>query len=255
MNDREYNALEGIRRSDLWVINKTPAHFKYNLTHPQEKTEALLFGSAIHKLLLEPMEFTDEYAVLPDLDRRTTEGKLKYAEFIEQNKDKEIISLTAIAQINDMVRVLQNDELVSKLLYGSKKEQVYTWVDPKTGEPCKIKADAVTTYEGKPVLIDYKTTQSCEVGAFERSAKKYGYDFQAGMYCAGVEANTMERYGFIFIAQEKTPPYLHRVYFCSPEFIEAGKAKFIELLSLYHNCKVKDEWLGYEPTDLLGEYY
>lgn len=256
MNDKEYNELEGIRRSDLWIMNKTPAHFIYHMNNPEPKTDSLIFGSAIHKFLLEPRSFESEYAVLPEnIDRRTKEGKEAYLEFVKQSKGKEVITLQTFKQIVDMTMELHNDALVNSLLNEAEKEKAFTWVDADTKEECKIKADAISTYEDMPVLIDYKTTQSCENGAFERSAKKYGYDFQAGMYCEGVEVNTMQKHGFIFIAQEKNPPYLHRIYICSPEFIQMGKDKYHELLRFYHNCKIKNEWLGYAPTELLEEYY
>lgn len=256
MNDKEYNELEGIRRSDLWIMNKTPAHFKYNLDHPQEKTEALIFGSAIHKYLLEPLDFENEYAVIPArIDRRTKLGKEAYQEFMEENAGKELISLDTFKVIAYMVNKLNNDQDVKKLLNNATKEQVFTWIDPATNEKCKVKADAITEIEGMPYIIDYKTTQSCEDGHFERTARKYGYDFQAGMYCEGIEANTLEKHGFIFIAQEKTPPYLHRIYICSQEFIDKGKDKYHELLGYYHNCKTKDTWPGYSITDLLEEIY
>ena len=31
----EYEKMEGIRRSDLWYMNKTPAHFKYHMDNPK----------------------------------------------------------------------------------------------------------------------------------------------------------------------------------------------------------------------------
>ena len=35
MNDLEYNSLPGIRRSDLWKMKQTPAHFKYAIENPE----------------------------------------------------------------------------------------------------------------------------------------------------------------------------------------------------------------------------
>lgn len=32
-----YEDAEGVRRSDLWVINKTPMHFLYHMNHKDEK--------------------------------------------------------------------------------------------------------------------------------------------------------------------------------------------------------------------------
>ena len=35
-----YEDMPGIRRSDLWKINKTPLHFRYEMDHPTEPTSA-----------------------------------------------------------------------------------------------------------------------------------------------------------------------------------------------------------------------
>ena len=103
--------------------------------------------------------------------------------------------------------------------------------------------------EGKPYIVDYKTTESCENGHFERSAQKYGYQFQAGMYCEGVFQNTFTEYGFAFVAQEKTPPYASRVYICDADYIKRGYDTFRELIGIYHDCKLSGKWYGYEGAD------
>ena len=109
-------------------------------------------------------------------------------------------------------------------------------------------------------FVDLKTTDSCENNHFECSAKKYGYKLQAGMYREGVFQSTFEEYGFKFVAVEKKPPYAVRIYNCTPEYIDQGYDKFRELIGIYHDCKVKDEWLGYDrigarEVDLLADDY
>ena len=102
--------------------------------------------------------------------------------------------------------------------------------------------------------MDYKTTTSCEDGAFERSCRKYGYKLQAGMYTEGVFNKLLNGdLGFAFVAQEKTPPYAVRVYFCDDGFIEEGTDLFRELIEIYHNCKESGEWPGYEDKELYGD--
>lgn len=216
-----YDDLPGIRRSDLWLMHKTPAHFKYNIEHRPEPTKALLFGIAAHMAILEPDKFAAEYAVTPNVDRRTKAGKEEYAAFLNANADATIISREDMDTILDMVNALYENKAAVDLLNG-RHEVPVTWTDPDTGEMCKAKFDTVTVLDGKPYIVDYKTTDSCEDGVFERSARKYGYKFQAGMYCEGYFQTFLEECGFAFVAQEKAAPYLVRVYFCDPEFIREG---------------------------------
>ena len=101
--------------------------------------------------------------------------------------------------------------------------------------------------------MDYKTTDSCEDGHFERSARQYGYKFQSGMYTEGVTINTLDDYDFAFVAQEKKAPYAVRVYYCDGEFVSEGYDKFRELIGLYHKCRTENNWPGYDSAYLNAE--
>lgn len=246
-----YDTAEGIRRSDLWVINKSPAHFKYHMEHrKEEQSKALIFGRAAHKYILEPDQFYDEFTICPEINRRTKEGRELWQTELDYAEEH---GLTMIMdadkfQLNEMRdAMLQYPEAV-QLLTGDHEKEFY-WTDDLTREKCKCKVDCLTEHNGKPYIVDYKTTDSCEDGCFERSARKYGYQFQAGMYCEGLFQNTLEEHGFAFVAQEKTAPYAVRVYVCDPEWIKRGYDKFRELIGIYHECKQTGNWYGYEGPD------
>ena len=257
MNDKQYNDLEGLRRSDLWVMNKTPLHFKYNLENPQEQTEALLFGSALHKYILETSDFSKEYVIAPSVDRRTKEGKETYQKFIEASEGLTVITQDQFNQIVEMSTVLDQDQDIYAFITGSEHEKVFTDTDEETNEKVKVKADMLyrDIATGRLTIIDYKTTQSCEEKAFYSSCRKFGYQFQAGMYTEIIESNLLEKCQFIFIAQEKTPPYAARIFVCSEDWVNTGKKQYHDLLRQYHACKEADNWYGYTPLELLEEVY
>lgn len=240
-----YRSSEGISRSSLWAISKSPMHFKYLQEHPQQETASLTFGSAAHKWMLERDSFYDEFCVVPKVDRRTTAGQLEWAKFCEERGERTLIEKTDFDVIVEMGKAIEKNELAAQLLTGV-CETSWFWEDVQTGVKCKIRPDCLTELDGKKYIIDYKTTDSCEDGHFERSVKKYGYKLQAGMYHEGMFCNTYEDYGFGFVAQEKKPPYACRVYLCDPEFIREGADKFHELLGIYKYCVDHDSWYGYE---------
>lgn len=242
----KYEELEGVRRSDLWLMHISPYHFKYRIDHPQEQTPTLALGSMIHKYILEPDTFFDEYAIAPEVDRRTKAGKEEYNAFVESLGDKEAVSVTDYEVAKEMAAAIP-DEV--RELFKGKKEEPIVWTDPQTGEICKCRADVI----GDGIIVDYKTTTSCQDGHFERSCKAYGYKFQAGMYCEGMFQNTLEDYGFVFVAQEKAAPYAVRVYYCDKDFIREGQEQFREFINLFHECKQKGEWPGYTSTELLAD--
>lgn len=246
-----YETAEGVRRSDLWVINKSPLHFRYHMEHRNEtSTQALTFGRAVHKYILEQEQFYDEFTVCPEINRRTKEGREQWQFELDYAEEHGLTIITAADKvtINEIREALLHNEQATKLLAGEHEKEFY-WHDDLTGEKCKCKVDCVTEYDGKPYIVDYKTVTSCDDGAFERDARKYGYQFQAGMYCEGAFQNTFVEHGFAFVAQEKTAPYAARVYVCDPEWIKRGYDKFRELIGIYHDCRETGRWYGYEGRD------
>lgn len=258
MTNEEYRKHEGVSRSELFtILNKTPHHYKYMKEHPTEPTNAMIFGSAAHKFILEREDFSKEYAVAPVVDRRTKEGKERYNQFITESEGKIVINQEDYFKILEMAMAIDSYPDAKTFLTGS-CEQSFFWRDEATGEMCKIRPDCLTTVAGKKYIVDYKTTDSCQDGHFERSAKKYGYQMQAGMYREGMFENTFDEYGFVFVAQEKTAPYAVRIYICSDGYMDEGFTQFREALGIYAECKYTDNWYGYEgcynvTTELLEE--
>lgn len=243
-----YEKAEGIRRSDLWLIHKTPLHFRHAMDNDRERTKALIFGGAVHAYILEPETFRQKYVIAPDCDRRTKDGRAEWADFLDlcAETGAEAITVDEMQTINEMAAALKRDTLAASLLIGEHEKEFY-WTDAITGEKCKCKVDCITEgmADGQPIIVDYKTTDSCEDGHFDRSAAKYGYQFQAGMYTEGVFQNTLTEHRFAFVAQEKTAPYAVRVYFCDPEWVKRGYDKFRELIGIYHQCNETGIWPGY----------
>lgn len=251
MND--YNTIPAVRRSDLWEIRKSPAHYLYAVTHEREQTPALAFGTATHKYILEPEDFWNEYVLAPEEDRRTKDGKATWTEFQNNLGDKSALSSSDYSIILEMYDALMRNETAAALLKSGRHEVPIEWTDAETGEPCKCRPDVLTEYNGEKYIVDFKTTTSCESYAFERACRIYGYKLQAGMYTEGVFNETFERYKFAFVAQEKNPPYASRVYFCDPGFVDEGMDLFHDLIKIYHNCRVTGLWPGYEDKELIGD--
>ena len=249
----KYDEIPAVRRSDLWELRKSPAHYLYAVTHERETTAALAFGTAAHKYILEPDDFWNHYALAPQVDRRTKAGKEAWAAFQADLGGKSAITQDDLQTIIQMDAAICSSETATTLLKTGDHEVPIEWKDPETGEPCKCRPDCMTAYNGQDYIVDYKTTTSCEDGAFERACYKYGYKLQAAMYADGAFNSQMIPYKFAFVAQEKTPPYAVRVYFCDDGFMDEGMEIFRDLMGIYHKCRVLDEWPGYDDTELFGD--
>jgi len=249
MTEQEYNVADGVRRSDLWKMEDSPEKFKWFSEHPVEQTPAMAFGSACHKMILEPATFGDEYAIAPVCDRRTKEGKAILEAFITDNAGKTILSADDAQIMQEMEEKIASVPLANELINGEGQTEVpLFWTDPDTGEKCKAKLDRLIKDEdGRYVIIDYKTALAAETERFNHEIFKLGYHFQAGFYTEGLMSvmNLDYRPRFIFVVEEKKAPYAVNVVEVSDDVMKIGVAKFHELLEKYHECKAVDMWPGY----------
>lgn len=246
ISNKDYRQREGVSSTDLKHMVKSPAHFRYWKDNPQEDTPSLLFGRAAHKYVLETYDFYTEFAVAPNCDRRTKEGKEIWNKFVAESEGKDIITQEQFEQIEEMRKVMLATPFVSKLINGE-HEVSYFWVDEDTGLECKVRPDSIN--HKLKVIVDYKTADNAETQHFMRKAIDLGYDLQSYMYQQGVKANLGEEYIFVFIVQEKKAPYAVNILEADENFMTSGKRIFIEMLNLYKQCSETGNWYGYLGAD------
>lgn len=247
MTEREYRSHPAISRSELWKIKESPEKFKFYKENPPEPTPALVFGQLFHAMALE--QGTEDFAVAPNIDRRTKEGKAAYAEWLNASEGKTVVTADMWNKAVEMCDALQGNEFCRKLLSG-KKEVPFFWTDEMTGIECKCRCDVVTEINGLSVVVDLKSTTDASTDSFIREAIKYGYGMQAAMYSEGVKANTGKEHLFVFVVQEKEPPYAVNVLQADATFLQYGYDVFRECIGVYSDCVKTGEFFGY-----LGRYH
>jgi hypothetical protein len=254
ISNAEYRAREGISSTELKKLMKSPAHYKNWKDNPTEDTTALLFGRAAHKYVLETYDFYNEFAIVPNCDRRTKEGKAEWLLFCDQSEGKDIITQEQFEQIDAMRTAAYATPFVSKLLSGE-KELSYWGVDEETGLSIKARPDCVTEWNGKNILVDYKTCSDAENTKFCRDSIKFGYDLQLAYYLDILKQNTGKEYIVVIIAQEKTAPYVTNVFQLSENYLESGRELYKEMLKVYKECSETDNWYGYmkDGISILGQ--
>ena len=248
MTEQEYRQHPAISRSELFKISESPEKFKYYQENPEEPTPALIFGQLFHAMALQPETVSERYAVAPNVDRRTKAGKEAFAEFQKEAENKTIVTADMYQQATEMCEALNKNEFVQKLLKGEKEKPLF-WTDDLTGEPCKCRVDVLTEIGDNLIAVDLKSTDNAETEVFMRSAIKYGYDLQSGMYSKGVEINTGRKPLFVFIAIEKKPPYAINILQADELLIRRGYDLFREYIGILHDCKQTGNFYGY-----LGKY-
>lgn len=243
ISNKEYRNREGISSTELKKIMKSPLHYKHWKDNPEETdTPSLLFGRAAHKYILETYDFYKEFAVAPVCDRRTKEGKATWEKFVSESEGKDVITQEQFEQIDAMRNAMLATPFVSKLINGE-HEVSFFWTDEETGLPCKCRPDSMN--EKLHIIVDYKTCDDAETEHFMKQAIKLGYDLQASYYLDGVKANTGEDYIFVFIAQEKKPPYAVNILEANDVFIRSGRELYKSMLQTYKECEESGNWFGY----------
>lgn len=239
---------EAIGNSELGDLEKCPALRKVK----KEQTPAMLFGRATHSYILEGQDaFFKDFAVFPKyMDRRTKEGKQEYLGFLEANRGKDVISEDDYDTITQMGDSIIRHPFAVKLLSQGRSEQSVYWIDKDTRIYCKCRPDRIPDGD-HGVIVDLKTTGDARPKQFLNSVLGYGYDRQAGMYLEGFnEVCNSKVDAFVFIAVEKTAPYMVATYTLSDTFLAYGKIKFHNLLDLEKRCRETDEWPSYQDAEL-----
>ncbi len=255
LSNDQYHNSPGISKSGLAIIaEKSPLHYWAAYLDPErkprEETEAFKFGSAAHKIILEPEEFYDEYDVMPQsiatlTGKGSATAKKQYNEEMAR-AGKIVLKKDQMDLLEGMsARIIDHPE-AGPMLSGGKAETSFYWIDEDTGVLCKCRPD----YWIPGIAIpDYKTTTDARDSEFAKSCAKFTYDIQAAFYADGVRALTGDDLYMPFIAQEKDSPFALNVFYIDPSDVALGRDKYKRALEVYARCLDTDSWPGY-PTQV-----
>lgn len=215
---------------------------------PQVETQPMVFGKAFHSFVLDGLAaFARDVCILPELNRRTNQGKADYEAFQKANEGKAIISQEDLAAIMEMDKSVKSHPLAKNLIGTGTNEVSVFWNDSFSGLPCKARPDKVP---GQNTLVDLKKTRGASAHSFQRSIIDFGYHRQAAFYLDGMRKATGENYDlFAFIAVEDSEPYRVEVYTLSQDFINYGRTEYQRLINIENNCRQKGEWPNYTSAE------
>lgn len=252
MSWKEYRGLSAVNNSFLKVLrSRSPRHAKWERDHPSEPTPALLFGQALHGMILEPTTWEERFAVKPICGRRTKEGKEIYEAFLCHKGDRQEVSSEDYAKIQavrDAVLAQQCRELVC----SGRAEVSIVWEDKETGVLCKGRLDYERTSGWNHCVTDVKSTEDASPTGMFAAVNKYQYHQAAAFYVDGWKVLTGEDSLFIWLAVEKSAPFVTKPYECPDEMLDVGRRQYREALRLYAECLEKDQWPAYgDDVELL----
>lgn len=227
-----------------------PARFRYEQDHPVHK-DVFDFGTAAHQLVLRKGK------PLAVLDAEDWRGKAAREWREAVRAEGSVPLLTAEhQQVQAMAAAIREHPLASALLCRGDvmAEQSYFWPDPEYGIWRRARLDSFRQGGdgGRLIITDYKTTASADPASFAKSVANYGYHQQAAWYLDAVDGchGATTDAAFLFVAQEKAPPYLVTVCELDGDAIRAGDALNRAAMERYRDCTESGLWPGYQHDDI-----
>lgn len=255
LTNADYHAGEGVSKSDLDKISRSPAHYRAAKDAPPDPpTPEMVLGSLFHTLTLEPIEFGDEYAIAPNVDKRTKAGKEAWAAFEIEAGGKTIITEAQYETAKKMAAAILSHPTAGPLVKGDGDTEFSIFWNPAVTPDLlsKCRPDFIKRSDGRYSVIDLKSTKDARPFAFQRSAWNFRYHVQAAYYWDGCTNEfSMAPESFIFIACEKEPPYAVVVYEASIEMLNAGREEYYHDLQVYQECLRTGVWPGYPVETVL----
>lgn len=289
VEDSVYHSFDAGSSSRFSKLYLSPAHLKYDIDVGFQDTPAKKFGRALHKAILEPLDFAARYdvakpcvGVLGSGERKGQKcggggsvrisgewycGKHKPKSESELIFDSvEVLSGDDHKKLQTMKTVLRRNTAAERIFsFGGGRELSALWIHEPTGLLMKSRIDFYAPDIG--MLVDYKTTRSLatEFGLTHEhvdgdkfdvviswAVYKYGYHRQAALYLMAMAALGLKLKDFLILAQEKDPPYPAVTFRIQDTAIEAGRSQLAPLFETYARCKKTNRWPAYVDDQVLS---
>lgn len=237
------------------IFNQSPAHFYAKWSgNPdrveEEPTRALVFGQAIHHLILgqrffhklfaiQPEEWPDENGVLTKWNGNRTVCRMWKAE--RHKEGRAIITVKEAEQMRGMATRLANHRLVQRGILNGHVERSMFWKDKETGIWLKSRPDNIPTDSGD--FVDIKSTESTQWLDLTRTIAKYGYNMQAALVREGSQhLMKLDQITFTLIFIEKKAPHAHRIVTVKDNDLDLGHRQNHAALVTFAQCLRDNHW-------------
>jgi len=218
-----YHSQTGISASGLKIIFQQSL-FHYLNFKPKKATTAMNFGTAVHSVVLG--DTSTPIVVLPEINARTTAGKIEKHEFMKANEGSTIITKAEHEGI-EMIMDNLNEHTEAKELIESCNEIEKSYYLEYEGVPVRIRPDGLQLDK---FILDVKTTSNSNPHSFRNDIYRFCYHLQGVFYSdmLGYEAET-----FKFVAIENKHPYNIEVYSLGEELVDRGRKAWQIAFSKY----------------------
>lgn len=246
MPEADYHAATwALSASGAKLILDCPARFRWVQDHPVRK-RAFDFGSAAHLLVLGA---GPRVQVVNAADWRTNAAKAAKAEAYASGCTP--VLRHEFDHVRAMADTLRRHPLASALFDPScgLPEQSLFWHDAEFGIDRRSRLDWLQDPRGGRLTIaDYKSCADASPDAIRKAVGNYGYHIQDATYREGCAALGLDDDpAFVFVFQEKDPPYLVNVAQLDAAAVQSGRIACRAAAEIFRDCTESGLWPGYGP--------
>lgn len=211
--------------SSLKEFAKSPVHYMAYLTKERKDSPELIFGSALHCILLTPDSFNDQFVVSRKFDLRKPADKEEYAALVKDATDnkKKVIQDDMHTDLINLTNLVKENKEFDTIMNNSTSICVETRQEKELfGLPFVYIKDIETA----DMTIDIKTVQNGSIEALNKDFFNYDYALQAAIYGGN----------FHFYVVEKNPPFYNGLIGVDKAWMDYGLNKLEKLCVAFNYC-------------------
>lgn len=222
--------------SSLKEFGKSPSHYIQYLRKEFKPTPAMALGSLIHCMLLQPEELVNKFYVMPIVDKRTTEGKNKYAECVKESEGKEVVAQDVYDEASSIVNKVISEPHIAAVIKGCNKFE-HEWKADILGLPFRGFFDG----EADDYILEIKTANDASPKTIINDFFNRSYHIQGALY------NYISQKPVKYLIIETTSPYNVMLADASADYIQNGLDKTFKLAEDFKACMENNLFhMGYE---------
>lgn len=256
----EYRSLDGLSKHQFDWFVQAPAYYQWRKTQDFKPSRDMILGTLIHA---QALEGRIEYAVGPQVDRRTKIGKETWEAFCFENAGKEVVNEEEGARIEGAVAAAE--VLLADLGFNAKTatEEQMEWVEASMFWMDKSHPDI--QFKGRPDLIippsakgepwtivDLKTTS--DFFKFRRKFFDLNYDRQAAWYTWGLRQLGKIEVQFKFVVVDTEAPHFGQIVVLDDYTFQHAEGRMHQNLAAFVACSHIDEWPGPDKVNTFTRY-
>lgn len=247
MNWDDYCAIDALNGSTLIHMRRSPLHYRFMADSPQPPTEAMILGTATHRLILEPERVGDFAVWGENPDEKVRRGNVWEA-FKAEHAGKMIVTADERDRMVGMAVAARRHVPIMK--YASAKgetEITLVWHDPVSSRRFKGRIDKLITPHD--TIFDLKSCRSCQKYKFGAQAYALGYHIKMALYWNGYKTLTGKEPRMKLGAVESKAPHESAVYSITQDVLLQGFDDLDALLRKLAECEATNTWPAAEPEE------